>query len=99
MITVVFGTPTGTCYRRETKEHTTAAKKIVHSLTFKVPNKNCSGRHFIFFLLLSFEENKVLFPVNPLPDDSREMSSLIFSENKEKVFLNVVCCRDLRFKG
>ena len=26
-------------------------------LTLKVPNKNCSRRHFIF-LLLSFEENK-----------------------------------------
>ena len=28
------------------------------SLTLKAPNKNWSRRHFIFFLLLSFEENK-----------------------------------------
>ena len=26
-------------------------------LTLKAPNKNCSGRHFIF-ILLSFKENK-----------------------------------------
>ena len=32
--------------------------------------------------------------------DSHEISSLIFSENNEKVFINVVCCScDWRFKG
>ena len=38
--------------------------KIVHSivgLTLKVPNKNCSRRHFNFAQLLSFEENKAWF--------------------------------------
>ena len=32
--------------------------------------------------------------------DSQETSSLIFSENNEEEFINVVCCsRDWRFKG
>ena len=43
-------------------------------LTLKVPNKNCSRRHFNF-LLLSFEENRL------------EISSLIFSEKKMKKYL------------
>ena len=30
---------------------------VLHYLTLKAPNKNCSSRHFNF-LLLSFEENK-----------------------------------------
>ena len=46
-----------------------------------------------------------MFHVNPLPslclaEDSHEISSLIFSENNEKVFMTAVCCsRDWRFKG
>ena len=32
--------------------------------------------------------------------DSLETSSLIFSKNRRKIFMNVVCCsRDWRFKG
>ena len=70
-------------------------------LTFKVPNKNCSRRHFNF-LLLSFEENKAWFFmwILCLAEDSPETSSLIFSEKQWKIFMNVVCCsRDRRFKG
>ena len=32
--------------------------KHYNMLTLKAPNKNCSRRHFNFFSLLSFEENK-----------------------------------------
>ena len=38
--------------------------------------------------------------MNPLAEDSHDISSLIFSENNEKVFMNVVfCSRYWRFKG
>ena len=41
-----------------------------------------------------------MFHANPLAEDLHEISSLIFSENNEKVFINVVCCSlDWRFKG
>ena len=42
-----------------------------------------------------------MFNVNPLAEDSHEISSLIFSEkkNNEKIFENVVCCsRDWRLR-
>ena len=35
-----------------------------------------------------------------LAEDSHEISSLSFSENNEKVFMNVICCScDWRFKS
>ena len=68
--------------------------KIVDSLTLKVPNKNCSRRHFDF-LLLSFQENKAwCFKwILCLAEDSLETSSLIFSEKQWK---NIYECRLLQ---
>ena len=45
--------------------------------------------YFIFFLLLSFE--KIRLDVS-CEEDSHKISSLIFAENNDRVFMNVVCC-------
>ena len=41
-----------------------------------------------------------MFDVNPLAEDSHKISSLIFSENIEKVFKAIICCSpDWRMKA
>ena len=60
-----------------------AEQVFTYILTLKVPNKNCSRRHFNF-LLLSFIVNiGLIFHVNPLlAEDSLETSRLICSEKQ-----------------
>ena len=64
------------------------------ALPLKVPNKNCSRRHFNF-LFLSLKENKTWFFmwILCLAEDSLETSSLIFSEKQWK---NIYECRLLQ---
>ena len=62
-----------------------------YDLNLKAPNKNCSRRHFNFWLL-SFQENKAWFFMWILcrAEDSLETSSLIFSEKQWKNICE--CC-------
>ena len=65
-------------------------------LTLKVPNKNCSRRHFDFYFYLS-KKTRLDFSCEMIHLKHQVLFSL---KNNEKIFMNVVCCSlDWRFKG
>ena len=60
-------------------------------LTLKAPNKNCSRRHFIFFIL-SLEENKASCLSESMQRIHMKYQVLFSLKNNEEIFMNVVCC-------
>ena len=60
-------------------------------LTFKVPNKNCSRRHFNFFTFIFLK--KIRFEVSCESSALQRIHMkyrLIFSEKKRNVFMNAM---------
>ena len=70
------------------------------TLTLKVPNKNCSRRHFNF-LLLSFKKVRLDVSCESSARQRIHMKhQVLFSLKNNERILNVVCCScDWRFKG
>ena len=70
-------------------------------ITLNLAKQKLQQTTIYFFPVIFRRKQGLMFQVNPLQaEDSHEISSLIFFENSEKVFLNVVCCcREWRLKG
>ena len=71
----------------------------LYHLTLKVPNKNCSCRHFIFYFYLS-KKIRLDFSCEQRIHLKHQVLKHQISENNEKIFMNVVCSsRDWHLKG
>ena len=60
---------------------------------YSIPNKNCSRRHLIFYFYLS-KKIKLDFSCESSARLHLKHQVLFSLKNKEKIFMNVVCCRD-----